>query len=134
MVYDFAIGNNVFVSSALEEAMQELDILFNTTPTELLGDSSFGTFFESFLWDLQPRESDLKEYIKRAIQNNTFWVNQFDWDVTVTVNDNTESAKNAVNDVIYDPMSIYIVSIDLYSSAEDASYRQNKLGTKIIQF
>lgn len=134
MVYDFAIGNNVFVTDTLQAAMQELDILFNSQPTELLGQSDFGSFFEQFLWDIQPRESDLKDYIKRLIQNNTYWVQQFDWDVTVTVNDNTENAKNAVNDIIYDPMSIYIVSIDLYSNVSEASYRQNKLGTKVIQF
>lgn len=134
MTYDFALDNNVFVTDKLNAAMQELDLLFNTEPTELIGDTSYGTFFEQFLWDLQPRESDLKDYITRKITNNTYWVNQYDWEVNVTVNDGSETAANLVNDISGDLTGIYIVTIDLYANEETASYRRQKLGTKVVQF
>lgn len=134
MTYDIALDNSVFVTDTLNAAMQELDLLFNTEPTELIGDTSFGTFFEQFLWDLQPRESDLKDYITRKITNNTYWVNQYDWEVNVTVNDGSETATNIINDISGDLTGIYIVTIDLYAAEESASYRRQKLGTKVVQF
>lgn len=134
MTYDIALDNSVFVTDTLNAAMQELDLLFNTEPTELIGDTSFGTFFEQFLWDLQPRESDLKDYITRKITNNTYWVNQYDWEVNVTVNDGSETAANIINDISGDLTGIYIVTIDLYAAEESASYRRQKLGTKVVQF
>lgn len=134
MVYDLSFNDDIFVTDALAAAMQELDLLFNTDPTELLGNTSFGTFFEQFLWDLQPRESDLKDYITRKIKEDTYWVQQYDWEVNVKVNQDQNTGTNAINDVIGDPYSIYIVTIDLYANETDASYRQNKLGTKVIQF
>ena len=134
MTYDIALDNSVFVTDTLKAAMQELDVLFNTEPTELIGDTAFGTFFEQFLWDLQPRESDLKDYITRKITNNTYWVNQYDWEVNVTVNDGSETAANIINDISGDLTGIYIVTIDLYAAEESASYRRQKLGTKVVQF
>lgn len=133
MVYDFSFDNDIFVTDTLTAAMQELDLLFNTEPTEVLGDSSFGTFFEQFLWDIQPRESDLTDYIKKAIQTNTYWVQQYDWDVNVRVNDGTTNATNSINDINYSDDSIYIITIDLYED-DEKSYHTNKLGTKVIQF
>lgn len=134
MVYDFALGGDVFVTDKLEAAMQELDCLFASEPSELLGDVSFGAFFEQFLWDLQARPAAVKEYITKLIENNTYYVLQYDWDVSVTVNDNAENAKNIIGDIEYDHTAIYIVKIDLYATSEPASYEKNKLGTKIIQF
>lgn len=133
MVYDFSFDNDIFVTDTLSAAMQELDLLFNTETTEVLGDSSFGTFFEQFLWDIQPRESDLCDYIKKAIQTNTYWVQQYDWDVNVRVNDGTTNATNSINDINYSDDSIYIITIDLYDN-DERNYRTNKLGTKVIQF
>lgn len=134
MTYDIALDNSIFVTDTLKAAMQELDLLFNTEPTELIGDTSYGTFFEQFLWDLQPRESDLKDYITRKITNNTYWVNKYDWEVNVTVNDGSETATNIINDISGDLTGIYIVTIDLYAGEESASYRRQKLGTKVVQF
>lgn len=134
MVYDLSLYDDVFVTDKLKAAMQELDCLFSSEPTELIGDAQYGAFFEQFLWDLQARPSAVKDYITRIIENNTYYVLQYDWDVSVTVNDGSETARNIVGDIVYDNSSIYIVKIDLYASAEPASYARNKLGTKIIQF
>ena len=40
---DLSLDNKVLVTDVMDAAVQELDILFNTTPTELLGYTSYGT-------------------------------------------------------------------------------------------
>ena len=62
MVYDLSLTNEVFLDDKVDLALQELDILFNTEPTEMLGDTNYGVFLEQFLWDLNPPSSELKEY------------------------------------------------------------------------
>ena len=83
MIYDLSLTNEVFLDDEVDLALQELDILFNTEPTEMLGDPNYGVFFEQFLWDLNPRSSELKEYITKKIEDNTYYVKQFDYEVTV---------------------------------------------------
>ena len=43
---DLAIDSKVFITNEFDAAMQELDIILNTTNTELIGYPSFGTNFE----------------------------------------------------------------------------------------
>lgn len=132
MVYDLSLTNEVFLDDVVDLALQELDILFNTEPTEMLGDPNYGVFFEQFLWDLNPRSSELKEYITKKIEDNTYYVKQFDYEVTVEENDGTENAENIVGDIIYDSNATYIVIIDLYSNTPQ--YTRHKYSTKVIQF
>ena len=132
MIYDLSLTNDVFLDDAVDLALQELDILFNTEPTEVLGDSNYGVFLEQFLWDLNPRSSELKEYITKKIEENTYYVKQFDYEVTVTENDGLETAENIVGDITYDRNATYIVIIDLY--ANTPQYKRYKYSTKVIQF
>lgn len=132
MVYDLSLTNEVFLDDKVDLALQELDILFNTEPTEMLGDPNYGVFFEQFLWDLNPRSSELKEYITKKIEDNTYYVKQFDYEVTVTENDGTENSENIVGDILYDSNATYIVTIDLYSNTPQ--YKRHKYSTKVIQF
>lgn len=132
MVYDLSLTNEVFLDDAVDLALQELDILFNTEPTEMLGDSNYGVFLEQFLWDLNPRSSELKEYITNKIEKYTYYVKQFDYEVSVTENDGTENAENIVGDIVYDMNATYIVTIDLYSNTPQ--YNRHKYSTKVIQF
>lgn len=132
MIYDLSLTNEVFLDDAVDLALQELDILFNTEPTEMLGDSNYGVFLEQFLWDLNPRSSELKEYITKKIEENTYYVKQFDYEVSVTENDGTENAENIVGDIVYDMNATYIVTIDLYSNTPQ--YNRHKYSTKVIQF
>lgn len=131
MVYDLSLDNNVFVESNLHAALQELDLLFNTEVTEVLGEVQFGVSLESFLWDLTPREDDLKQYIETKISSYCYYMNEFDWEVTVSVNEDDEISEARAGKS-YNPNSIYIVTIDLYS--KDDTLRQNKYSTKVIQF
>lgn len=132
MVYDLSLTNEVFLDDKVDLALQELDILFNTEPTEMLGDTNYGVFLEQFLWDLNPRSSELKEYITKKIEDNTYYVKQFDYEVTVTENDGTENSENIVGDILYDSNATYIVTIDLYSNIPQ--YKRYKYSTKVIQF
>lgn len=132
MVFDLALTDDMFLDDAVELALQELDILFNTEPTEMLGDTGYGMFLEQFLWDLNPRSSELKQYIIDKIENNTYYVKQFDFEVNVTENDGSENAENIVGDITYDTNASYIVTIDLYGN--EAQYNRHKYSTKVIQF
>ncbi len=74
---DLALDNRIFLNSELDCALQEIDMLLNTSNTELLGDPSYGTDFESFLWTLTPTTTELEDYIKEKIRTNTLFVNKF---------------------------------------------------------
>ena len=69
---DLAIDSRVFITSKLDEAVQELDMIFNTTNGELIGSSSFGTNFEKFLWQLNDASNMLQTYIYDKIKDSFF--------------------------------------------------------------
>ena len=103
---DFSLGTDIIVTDKLQEAFQELDILFNTTPTELIGNTSYGVNFLQFLWQLTPNDIMLERYIREKIQANTFYVKQFSYDLNITSK--------------YDEAElIYIVSISLHDNASE---------------
>ena len=69
---DLAIDSRVFITSKLDEAVQELDMIFNTTNGELIGYSSFGTTFEQFLWQINDASNMLQTYIYDKIKDSFF--------------------------------------------------------------
>lgn len=69
---DFALDSRIFLNNEFDIAMQELDILFNTENTELIGNPQFGTNFEQFLWQLNPSPNELKRYINEKISGTMF--------------------------------------------------------------
>ena len=46
---DLSLDHNVLINTELEAAVQELNIIFNTETTVLIGCPTFGTNFEQFL-------------------------------------------------------------------------------------
>ena len=66
---DLALDDNIFIYNTIDAAIQELDILFNTEYTELIGYPRFGTNFEQFLWNLTSEEESIKEYVNNKLQN-----------------------------------------------------------------
>lgn len=72
MTLDLALDSKVFVRNELDAGLQELDILLNTEPTELLGYPSFGTDFEQFLWQLSPSPDAAKRYLEEKIMETYF--------------------------------------------------------------
>lgn len=72
---DLAIDGRVFITNQLDAALQELDMIFNTEYTELIGYPTYGTNFESFLWSLSPSVSVLKQYIEDKMNDSYFLKN-----------------------------------------------------------
>ena len=83
---DLAIDSRLLLNNDIDLALQELDILFNTTNTELIGYPGFGTNFEQFLWQLTPAKDQLKQYIYNKISEETLILNDFDVDISVDIN------------------------------------------------
>ena len=69
---DLSLDNKIFVRNELDAGVQELDILLNTTPTELIGYPTFGTDFEQFLWQMTQSPNAVKKYIDEKIMDTLF--------------------------------------------------------------
>lgn len=69
---DLAIDDRLFLDTALDCAIQECDMLFNTTNSELIGYPEYGTNFEQFLWKMMPSEEEIKIYVNKKIQETLF--------------------------------------------------------------
>ena len=69
---DLSLDSSIFVNDVWAGAIQEIDILFETTNTELIGYPEFGTNFDTFLWTLTPTTTALKEYIENKIKQTSF--------------------------------------------------------------
>lgn len=82
---DLALDATIFVDDPIREALQEIDILFNTEQTELLGYSEYGTNWEQYLWQMSPSPHSLKSYIKEKIANETYYPNMFDITIDVKI-------------------------------------------------
>lgn len=88
---DFALDERLFIFSEIDAAAQEIDILFNTDYTELLGNTQFGTNFEQFLWEMEPNERQVQNYIYEQLRF-TSYAKKYITDVFVTYVDGTERA------------------------------------------
>lgn len=107
---DLAIDSRIFINSQLDAALQELDMIFNTENTELIGYPSYGTNFEYFLWQMTPSPESLKNYIDSKLLE-TFFLSQMKKDVFVT----TLEGKYRL---------IYYVKITVYDSFGNSGYRE----------
>lgn len=54
------------INDATSYVLQQIEILFDTTPGDLLGDLDYGTRYENYLYELKLSEDQLK----RAIEND----------------------------------------------------------------
>ena len=134
MVYDLALDDSVFITDDVTAALQELDLLFNTDPTEVLGNTSYGLFLEQFLWNLNPDTERLKGYIQNKLNTECYYLNKFDYEVKVYEADDSENMKNIIGDIQCDPSSTYIILINLYDKNSSGIINKHKYSTKIIQF
>jgi len=98
---DLALDSRLLLNTNIDLALQELDILFNTTNTELIGYSDFGTNFEQFLWQLTPSKEQLYTYINNKIREESLFLKDMDVDLNVDIDDSQYGNK------------LYIVNIDL---------------------
>ena len=49
--------------------LQQIDMLFDTKRGDVLGEFSYGTDFEKFLWDLQISNGRISQYVEGVIQS-----------------------------------------------------------------
>ncbi|MEE3308977.1 hypothetical protein [Sharpea azabuensis] len=80
---DLAIDDRVKIDTIFDAALQELDMLFNTKCTELIGDPEFGSNWEKFLWDYTVSDEAIKRYIQDIIRNNTYFLKYFDYKIDI---------------------------------------------------
>lgn len=90
MVLDMSLGNDLVVTDVVQEAIQELDMLMSTERTQLIGDPEFGLSMESFLWELEPSVSQIRDHIVSTITANTVWMKLLNYDIGVNVAPGTE--------------------------------------------
>ena len=57
---DFDLQNNPILNSDIDLVLQQIDILFDTIPTEVLGHEDFGTKYHKFLFDLNISNDAIK--------------------------------------------------------------------------
>lgn len=96
---DLSIRNNIYNDDDLEEALQELDILFNTENTELLGDINIGINMQPYLWTLTPSTDSLKQYLNSKLMNLTY-LQKFQYNLNVKhYNDDIGSMYHVIIDI-----------------------------------
>lgn len=74
---DLALDDRILLNDDFDLAIQELDMLFNTSCTELIGNTDYGLNLESFLWTLTPTTNELNKYINDKIQQYCVFANKF---------------------------------------------------------
>jgi len=97
---DLAFDNRIILDNELDLALQEIDILFNTENTELIGNPSYGVNFEEFLWILTPTTTELEKYINDKLKE-LYFLNKFEYNVNIDYNPG-------------EIRSIYYVRIDIF--------------------
>lgn len=61
--------------------IQQVDLLFDTTPTEVLGDENFGTKYDVYLYDTRISADTLKSVVERDLSS----LNLMGWNYNVEV-------------------------------------------------
>ena len=84
--YDLKLfGGGLIITDVVDAAIQELDILFGTENTELIGDTSYGVNFENFLWKLNPNPGEVREYLNDKIRTHTYYCNRLTTEINVDI-------------------------------------------------
>lgn len=110
---DLSLYDNIINISAFDEALQELDILFETKPTEMIGQPKYGTDFEKFLWEIHPSSEELEKYIEEKISMYCYYFNMFKHELYIeTYPDDNYS-------------TIYVVKILLYKDKNSNPSERN---------
>lgn len=98
---DFSLDtNSVTKESDLENVMQQIEMLFDTSPFEVIGEPEYGSDFEKFLWDLNASNYDIEQYIDSRIRSEVDLLG-FNVQTEVAIMNGTE------NDIILADITIY---------------------------
>lgn len=88
---DFSLSNkltdDILISNDLICVLQQIDLLFNTEPDDVLGDANFGTNYDKYLYTIGMSNAALET----KIMNDLYKINLcgFTPSVTVTIVDGT---------------------------------------------
>lgn len=97
---DLSLDTDTVVKTTdLENVIQQIEMLFDTSPFEVIGEPNFGSDFEKFLWNLNSSNYDIENYILSRIQNEVELLG-FSVEVTVGIMEGTE------NDIILADITI----------------------------
>ena len=97
---DLSLDTDTVVKTAdLENVIQQIEMLFDTSPFEVIGEPNYGSDFEKFLWNLNSSNYDIENYILSRIQNEVELLG-FSVEVTVGIMEGTE------NDIILADITI----------------------------
>ncbi len=108
---DFCLDDkNVFVVDERDVLVQQIDMLFDTTPDEVIGEE-YGTQFYDFLWDMTASANDISDYTKSVIYKN---VNLMGWKVDV----DTQLLQGTQNDII-----LITVKLSKYDTSFEKTYK-----------
>lgn len=103
---DIAVdGDKRIINDKFDFLLQEIEILFDTSKGEVLGEDNFGTEFEDFIWDLNVSNTYISNYVKNKINNYTISGKFFNIDVNTKILRGTESDIILVEIGIKDPES-----------------------------
>ena len=93
---DFSISNDtsLYVDSLINLFIQELDIILDTKPSTVLGDTGFGIYLEKYLWELKVDASSIESDIRNAVFKHSMYSNHFNWNI------NAYLIKGEVRDII----------------------------------
>lgn len=81
---DFSLykySGNPTINEEVDLLIQQVDILFDTTPTEVLGDDEFGTRYDHYLYDTRLSAENLKQIVIQDISE----LNLMGWNYEVEV-------------------------------------------------
>ena len=68
---DFCLTKDaVLLQQDVDLVLQQIDMLLDTSPKEVLGDPSYGSDYERFIWDLTASEGAIDRYVINNITNN----------------------------------------------------------------
>lgn len=110
---DISLNDNIFIDTELDAAIQELDMLFNTENTELIGYPEYGTFWDDFLWQLTPSTLELQRYITEKM-SATIFLPRFSPKVEIDYEIGTERAIYYVKITLTNPYTGEVTNIQQY--------------------
>ena len=109
---DFCLDKKaVFVVNDIDVILQQIDMLFDTTPDEVYGED-YGSKFYDFLWDVTKTAEDISDYTKEIILTH---VKLFNYKLDVQ----TQFLEGTQNDIIL----ITIKLTDFSNRTVEKTYR-----------
>lgn len=97
---DLSLDTDTVVKTTdLDNVIQQIEMLFDTSPFEVIGEPNYGSDFEKFLWNLNSSNYDIENYISSKIQNEVELLG-FSVEVSVGIMEGTE------NDIILADITI----------------------------